>query len=93
MHTIKIIENSKYDYLPEAHCYLEYNNIRIDITGLSNTNTRPIDELFTEEQIIPEQIGDYKRDFHQKYIKQWADPSVFNEIWSLREACIERLSK
>ena len=31
----KVLDNSEYDFLAEAHCYLEYKGERIDITGLS----------------------------------------------------------
>ena len=87
-----ILDNSEYDFLPEAHCYLKYKEERIDITGLSGSNTGPISELILEKRIVPSQIGKYKQDFHQNYIKQWRKASKFNEIWSLREACIKALS-
>ena len=88
----KVLDNSEYDFLAEAHCYLEYKGERIDITGLPSPNAEPIDEIILEERIIPAQIGKYKEDFHQNYIKQWAGESKFSEIWSLREACIKALS-
>ena len=72
---------------------LEYKGKRIDITGLSSPNAEPINEIILEERIAPAQIGKYKKDFHQNYIKQWAGKSKFSEIWSLREACIKALSK
>ncbi|MCJ7773583.1 MAG: hypothetical protein MUP22_10685 [Desulfobacterales bacterium] len=86
-----ILNASEYDFLPEAHCYLKYNGERIDITGLSGPDAEPINKFFIEEQILPPQIGNYKQNFHQNYIKQWAESSNFNEIWTLREACIKAL--
>lgn len=88
----KILENSGYEYLPEAHCYLMYKDYRIDLSGISGSDVEPINEFLHEERISPLQIGKYKQDFHQNYIKQWADSDKFEEIWSLREACIEALS-
>ena len=89
----KVLKNSKYEFLPEAHCYLKYKGAMIDLTGLSNEASDPIHEFFVEERITPDQIGKYKQDFHQAYLKQWAEPSMFDDIWLLREACIEALSR
>jgi hypothetical protein len=89
----KILHKTKFSFIPEAHCYLKYNDIRIDITGLDHSDEEPIDELLVEEEILPAQIGNYKENFHQQYIRQWANSAQFNEIWSLREACIKALSK
>jgi len=88
----KVLDSSEYDFLPEAHCYLKYKGHFIDLTGVSGTNAEPINEFFIEEQIIPDQIGSYKEDFHKNYIKQWAEESKFEEIWTLREACIHALA-
>jgi len=88
----KVLDHSGYDFLPEAHCYLKYNNEVIDLTGVSGMNAEPINEFFIEEQIIPDQIGSYKEDFHKNYIKQWAEESKFEKVWELREACINALS-
>jgi len=87
----KILNDSEYAFLPEAHCYLKYSGERIDITGLPGPNAESINEFFLEERIVPAQIGKYKQDFHQNYIKQWAESSKFKEIWSLREACVTSL--
>jgi len=88
----EILDKSEFDFLPEAHCYLKYKDHVIDLTGVSGTDAEPINEFFIEEQIVPEQIGTYKEDFHKKYLKQWEEESKFEEIWSLREACIHALA-
>jgi len=88
----KILANSGFDFLPEAHCYLKYLNKRIDLTGISD-NYAQIDEFLHEEQIELYQIGDYKKTLHQNFIKQWMPENRFEEIWALREAYIESISK
>jgi hypothetical protein len=42
---------------------------------------------------MPEQIGDYEVKLHQEYLTQWAGETNFEEVWSLREACIQALSE
>jgi hypothetical protein len=88
----KILANSGFDFLPEAHCYLEYLDKRIDLTGLIG-NHNQIDEFLYEEKIELFQIGDYKKTVHQNFIKQWMPENRLEEIWALREAYIESISK
>jgi hypothetical protein len=88
----KILTNSGFDFLPEAHCYLKYLDERIDLTGLIG-NHMQIDEFLHEEKIESFQIGDYKKTIHQNFIKQWMPENRFEEIWALREKYIESISK
>jgi hypothetical protein len=84
-------------YIPEAHCYLRYEGTRIDITRSGAEPTAPIDRFLSEEAIVPAQIGDYKVQFHQRFLRDWlADRDVvgdrsFAEIWKIREECIAAL--
>ena len=85
--------------LPEAHCYLRYEGTRIDITRSGAEPTEPIDRFLSEEAIIPAQIGDYKVEFHQKFIHSWmvntdvAGNRSFAEVWKIREECIAALAQ
>ena len=55
-----------------------------------------MDDLIFEEEITPNQVLDYKRELHQKYLKEWIKKEemdyTFEEIWSIREEGIEILS-
>jgi len=88
----KILAHSGFDFLPEAHCYLKYLDKRIDLTGLTGNHIQ-IDEFLREEKIELFQIGDYKKTLHQNFIKQWMPENRFEEIWALREAYTESISK
>lgn len=57
--------------IPEAHCYLTYRGLRIDITRLRADSAEPIVQLLHEEPISPEQIGDYKVTLHRQYLQDW----------------------
>jgi hypothetical protein len=47
--------------LPEAHCYLRYDGIRIDVTRiLAEAPAEPIVHFLYEEEITPPQVGEYK---------------------------------
>lgn len=85
--------------VPEAHCYLTYEGVRIDITRSGGESTEPIRAFLHEEPITPEQIGDYKVRFHQEFLQQWVTntalthPRSFAEIWRIREECIAALAQ
>jgi hypothetical protein len=86
-------------FVPEAHCYLTYEGVRIDITRSGVESTEPIETFFHEEPIVPEQIGDYKVRVHQQFLRQWSAQTAltqrlsFEEIWKIREECIAALAQ
>lgn len=84
------------EYIPEAHCYVKVNNTAIDITA----NDSDLDELrndfLTEIEIEPEQVDEYKVNYHKEFIKTWAEENnstlPFDILWSIREECIKEMS-
>ena len=87
---------SKYglDYLPEAHVYLKYKRWRLDFT-FPNSLSLFEDSLMQESQIQSHLIGSYKAKVHKEFLSQWIqklnlDYSI-EEIWQIREECIQVL--
>ena len=80
--------------LPEAHCYLMHQGVRVDVTRSAVAPNEPIKQYLFEETIDPIQIGNYKTDLHQRFVKNWvANGSAtwnrsWEEIWRIREECI-----
>lgn len=92
-----ILSKHNMDYIPEAHCYLKIEGTVVDVTT-SNSNFEAIkDDILEEVLIEPFQVGAFKIAYHQTFLKKWIVenniPYVFDEIWSIREKCIEQLSK
>ena len=86
--------------LPEAHCYLRTGDKRIDVTRTcSESRGWPIMHFIYEEEIDPNQIGDYKTSVHKKFLEKWiADNGglgglSLTKIWDIREECIAELSQ
>lgn len=86
--------------LPEAHCYLSFQNERIDVTRIINNEVaEPIENYFFEERIQPNQIGDYKIARHRKFFQDWMRERYlegrfcFDELWRIREKCIAALAQ
>lgn len=84
-------------YIPEAHCYLKINDKPFDFTT-TQSDFSSIEKHLIEEKVIPpkEVISD-KINFHKNFIRHWIIaekiPFTFEEVWSMREQCISKLSK
>ncbi|MGE0683545.1 MAG: hypothetical protein AB7P69_21925 [Candidatus Binatia bacterium] len=94
-----VLDKYELSYLPEAHCYLTYEGMRIDVTRSGMGPTEPIRQFLHEEAITPEQIGNYKIRLHQQFLRQWVTNTAlthrlsFEEIWRIREECITELTQ
>lgn len=88
---------NKLEYLPEAHCYLKFEGQILDFTKINTKPTAFLGDLVEEIEISPEQITDYKVNYHKNYLAAWlADNKQLNftlaEIWKIREQCIQDLA-
>ena len=83
-------------YVPEAHCYLKINGQRLDYTNPTAAISRIEADILSELSIEPAQVGQFKVDYHQAFIKKWIREEgfsmTFEEAWAVREACIQNLS-
>src|SRR5216684_2180856 len=92
-----VLESYALASLPEAHCYLRFRGKRIDVTA-ENGGLREL-KFFLEEDIVPEQIGEYNAALHREFLKRWitegnaAGPWDLEELWQIREECIAALSR
>ena len=92
-----ILRMNKLAYIPEAHCYIQYGKEKIDVTHENANFTLIQSEILHEETIEVPQLGEYKIQFHQKYLMQWIENEAldfsFEEIWKIREECIYSLGR
>jgi hypothetical protein len=96
----RVLAASGLEYVPEAHCYLRYLGDRIDVTReIAGGPAEPIARFLYEEEISPEQIGEYKIALHQRWMRDWIAsldaPRGLgsDELWKIREACIAALGQ
>lgn len=89
----KVLQRSNLASILEAHCYLRYKNRRIDLTKETAGEAEPIDEFLYEENIEPDQIGEYKVELHKAFIKMHYGEECFNRMWAIREQCIRAISE
>jgi len=90
-----VLQHYNVDYIPEAHNYLKLHNTILDFTGLASQEQTFEDVLLVEIEITPEQINTFKIDYHKQYLHSWLQrnsiPYTLEEIWTIRELCIEAL--
>ncbi len=96
--SIKNVLN-KYDlkYIPEAHNYLRNHNHILDFTGIGVNETKFELDLLEEIDISPDQITDFKVQYHKDYLSHWIEinkiPYTLDELWEIREECIAALAQ
>lgn len=93
----EILEKYQIDAIPEAHCYLKYHSEILDFTRDCADKITFESSLLFEEQISPNQIGDYKITLHRSFMKQWLTENPigydFETLWNIREECIANLTQ
>lgn len=84
------------DFIPEAHCYLKIGVNKYDLTNPTSDLTRIEKDILKEIEIEPIQVGTFKVDYHKKFLKEWIKNDnldfSFEEVWQIREQCINNLS-
>lgn len=90
------ISEGSLPYIPEAHCYLKINGIRVDLTSKTSDIKRIEMDILNEIEIAPKQVVVWKVGYHKQYIKEWliseGIQKTFEEVWSIRERCIQNLT-
>lgn len=82
--------------VPEAHCYLRFQDRRYDFTSYESGGAPNLDlEFLHEEFIQPDQIRNYKTELHMKWMQRWLQETEqvlsVEELWAVRENCISAL--
>ncbi len=91
------LQKNQLEYIPEAHCYLKFEDQTLDLTKINSQPTDFLDDLIEEIEISPEQITDHKVNYHKNYLINWLDKNkqinlTLNDIWEIRELCIQDLA-
>ena len=92
-----VLDKHGLPFVPEAHCYLKYGGVRIDVTREVAAAQESIARFLHEETIAPAQIGAYKVAMHQGWMREWIVRTMPNRdwqsVWKIREECIAALSE
>ena len=92
-----LLTKNNIKYIPEAHCYLKINQIPVDVTTSDSFYDKIKHDIIEEIEIIPNQVSDFKVEYHKAFLKKWIKETnqnnTFEEIWRIREECISKLSE
>lgn len=92
-----ILSDNNIVFIPEAHCYLKIDEVRIDYTTPKSDFSKIEKDILEEIEIEPFQVGKFKIEYHQDFIKKWLSNSdttiTFAKLWAIREQCIAFLSR
>jgi hypothetical protein len=85
-------------YIPEAHNYLKHESVIFDFTKQDSSPADFINDLLYETEIQPDAINLTKIQIHKDFLTNWLrENSKINyttdELWKIREQCIEDLSE
>ncbi|MBB6372366.1 hypothetical protein [Chryseobacterium shigense] len=93
----KTLDQYRLAYIPEAHNYLKIGNHYYDFTKPGSGYNDFKSNLLSETEIEHDQITLEKITFHREFLRNWLDNERIGynleEIWSVREKCIEDLQK
>lgn len=92
-----LLSENQINYIPEAHCYLKVDGIPLDITTSESFYAKIKNDILEEIEIEPIQVANYKVNYHKDFLKKWIietnQNKTFNEICTIREKCIQKLSE
>lgn len=92
-----VLEEKSIPYIPEAHCYLKIRGKQVDLTTKGTDFSRIEKDILEEKEIEPKQVAEFKVSFHKEFLRKWLPKSgltfSFDEIWSIRESCIQNLAE
>ncbi|TCK85677.1 hypothetical protein [Albibacterium bauzanense] len=85
-------------YIPEAHNYLKYKSEFFDFTKPNVSSSDFLNDLFFETEIQPNEITRDKVQIHRSFLVNWLNENSdigysLDEIWRIREQCIQNLSE
>jgi hypothetical protein len=76
---------------------LKINQVPVDVTTVDSFYDKIKQDIIEEIEITPNQVSDFKVEYHKAFLKKWINETnqnnIFEEIWDIREKCILKLSE
>lgn len=92
-----VLADNGLSFIPEAHCFLKVKGKELDITTKQSEFKRYENDILETRVIKATDVIENKVTWHKEFMKNWSIQSQqsksFDELWTIREACIENLEK
>ncbi len=92
-----LLSETQINFIPEAHCYLKIDEVPLDVTKSESFYDKIENDILEEIEIEPIQVAEYKVNYHKEFLKKWIietnQNKTFDEIWTIRENCIQKLAE
>ena len=92
-----LLSENQIKFIPEAHCYLKIDGIPLDVTTSESFYDKIKGDILEEIEIEPYQVSEYKVNYHKDFLKKWIietnQTKNFEQIWTIRESCIQKLAE
>jgi len=92
---VGFMEQTDLEYIPEAHCYIRWNNEPIDVTFMGSNIDQLLKATLEEKQIQAKDVVENKLIWHKQKLVEWLDSNrpnmTLEEIWGIRERAIQYL--
>lgn len=93
----KVLEVYSLDYIPEAHCFISVKGKHIDVTFKDSDLSSIEDDILDGKQLNHNELSNTKPQYHKQYLVKWIEGNklgyTLNELWAIRELCIQALSE
>lgn len=91
-----VLDKHQLSGIPEAHCYLRINEEYLDATSNQSDYLKIASNVMEERSILPEFLVSDKIKYHREFMENWITKEgssvSIDELWQIREECIEALS-
>lgn len=92
-----VLEEYSLQFIPEAHCYLSINNEVLDITKVNSDFADYSAAILETKEIKPTDVIENKITWHRQFLAKWIEEHqleiTLDELWFIREKCIQALEK
>lgn len=91
-----VLKKYQLNEIIEAHTYLEYEHHQLDITFPEKTNFKMTFPLLKERNLTLHDLSEIKMAWHKEAMKEFLLtqhlPYDLDQIWEIREQCVQALS-
>lgn len=92
----EVLERHELTGIPEAHTYLKVGANYLDATSNTSSYEAFANDILEERFVQPDFLIADKITYHREFLRKWIETTgstlSLDQLWAIREACIQTLS-